>query len=171
MKKKLLIALGVLVGVVVLLIVGVLVYGVTKPREHTAQGDVTIDAPPTDVWDVLMDIDALPQWMEGIETVELLETDEEGLRTYRETASWGTVTFREAAATPPEHLVIEVAEAEGWGGTWTYTLTETDDGTLLSVREEGFVENPFFRAMMHMMGTDTTINTVLAATKARVESL
>lgn len=171
MKKKLLIALGSLVGLIVLALVAVLIYGATRPREHTAQGDVTIAAPPTEVWDVLMDIDALPEWMEGIESVELLETDDNGLRTYRETASWGTVTFRETAAVPPEHLVIEVAEAEGWGGTWTYTLTATDDGTLLSVREEGFVDNPFFRAMMHMMGTDTTINTVLAATKARVEAL
>lgn len=41
-------------------------------------GETLIDAPSTVVWDIICDLEAYPEWMEGFDRVEVTERDEQG---------------------------------------------------------------------------------------------
>ena len=75
------------------------------------------------------------------------------------------------SADPPRRLVtrIDADEDAAFGGTWTYTLTPAGPGTTLSIVEDGYVGNPFFRVMMAVMGTHRTVDSYLRAVADKLD--
>ena len=62
---------------------------------------------------------------------------------------------------------IVTDEKSQWGGVWTYELETSGAGTEVTVTEDGWVKSPFFRVMMKMRGTHSTMDAVLKHLGAR----
>lgn len=45
---------------------------------QSASEEITIAASPEEVWEVIVDLDAYPEWAEGMKRVEVLERDADG---------------------------------------------------------------------------------------------
>jgi hypothetical protein len=67
-------------------------------------------------------------------------------KTWREEGSHGPITFAVVEAAPPWRLVTRIADPKlPFGGTWTYEITSTNTGSILTITENGEVYNVFFR--------------------------
>jgi uncharacterized protein YndB with AHSA1/START domain len=147
MTRKLMIVLLVLV----LLVGAAAVWGLTLPRDHVAATAVVLDAGPDDVWQVLTDVEAYPGWRADVQSVKALP-DQDGQPVWREQTDFGPLTLRRLVADPPRRLVVEVVdEGQGYGGRWTWELEPVDGATRVTITEAGFIDNPLFRLLAHLV--------------------
>jgi hypothetical protein len=107
----------IIVGGLVLLIVIVAAIGATLPRTHTASRTLRVRRPPQEAWT------AMTQAMTTSDVpVDIVEND------------------------PPRKLVSKVKETEKmFGGTWTVAVAPLDNGSTVTITEDGWVANPIFR--------------------------
>ncbi len=135
-----------LVVAVLLLAAGAAVLvGARLPEAHVATVEARYSADPSRVYALITNVADGPRWRTGLQKVEILSSQGEPLK-WRETADWGTLTFLQETAEPERRVVTRIADtSEGFGGTWTYELTEMNGGTWLVVTEHGEVYNPVFR--------------------------
>jgi uncharacterized protein YndB with AHSA1/START domain len=141
--KKVLVALGAVVG----LIVVVTVIGLLQPASHTVAHTVVLAAPPEQVWATIADFERQPEWVPQITRVERLP-DRDGHASYREDFDGFEATTVVTQADPPRRLVKEILPGGAFFGSWTWELAPEADGTRLTITERGTVNNPIFRAMM-----------------------
>lgn len=129
----------------VILVAAVFAIGWMLPREHTAAVRVTLDVPPDSVYTAISDVARSADWREDVSRVDIVGEDP---LTWRETASWGRLTFVRDVAESPRRLVHRIEDTgEPFGGTWTYELSPEGGGTSVRITEEGWVSNPLFRFM------------------------
>jgi hypothetical protein len=107
----------IIVGGLVLLIVIVAAIGATLPRTHTASRTLRVRRPPQEAWT------AITQAMTTSDVpVDIVEND------------------------PPRKLVSKVKETEKmFGGTWTVAVAPLENGSTVTITEDGWVANPIFR--------------------------
>ena len=144
--------------------------GASLPAGHTATVEARLDAPPAVVWRLITDVERYPEWRPDVERVTRLE-DRRGLPVWREALGTGALTFETVARDSAERLVVRIAD-EGlpFGGTWTYRLTPTDPGTLLTITEDGEVDNPLFRFLSrYVFGHENTIRGYLDALRTALD--
>ena len=111
--------------------------GIRRTREafvgERQQDRITIAAPADAVWDVIVDIDAYPQWAEGMQDAQVLTTDDEGrplTARFRVDAKVAEVTYtlRYRYDGDDVHWQLEegdmLSQLDG-----SYELTREDDGT------------------------------------------
>ena len=138
--------LGIL-GVPIAAVLLAVAVGLFLPETHTATVSAQVAAPPDTVWAAITSIETFPTWRPGIDEVERLPA-RAGRPVWRETGTYGTITFEEVAAEPPHRLVTRIAdEDQPFGGTWTYELEQEGGGTRITITEDGEIYNPFFRFM------------------------
>lgn len=154
-------------GVLIAAVLLAMAVGLFLPETHTATVSVQITAPPDSVWAAITSIDDFPAWRPGIERVERLP-GRAGRPVWRETGTYGTITFEEVAADPPYRLVTRIAdEDQPFGGTWTWTLEPEGGGTRVTITEEGEIYNPFFRFMARFVfGYERTMREYLEGLQA-----
>lgn len=137
-----------LVGGLVLLlglfvIVGVVIGGML-PQDHVATRTVSFRRSPEELWALINDptvMDARGQGMGKIETVE---------------------------SVPPRLLVRKVVGERDYGGTWTCEIAPTAEGCTLTITENGYVYNRFFRFMSrYVIGHYRSIDGVMASLQMR----
>jgi uncharacterized protein YndB with AHSA1/START domain len=134
----------ILAGIAVLAML-IVIIGFALPKAHTAAVRAEFNADPQRIYAAIADVENGPRWRTGLQKVEVLSRDPV---TWRETADWGTITFRREEAVPNQLLTARIAdESEGFGGTWTYALAPSSNGTSLTITENGTVSNPLFRFM------------------------
>jgi hypothetical protein len=139
--------LAILAAIVVTLVVLVFIVGFALPATHIAKVRTHYRAPADRVYAAVADVERATEWRSGLQRVEVLER--EPLR-WRETADWGTLTFVRDEELAPTRVVARIADADlGFGGTWTYEITTSPDeeGSTLTITENGTVSNPLFRFM------------------------
>ena len=116
---------------------------------QTLELDVLINAPAERVFEVLTDLEGLPERVTAIQKIELLTEGPVGLGTkFRETR----IMFKREASEemeftsfdPPQGYVLE-AESRGARYTTTYRLDPENNGTRLSISFEGTALSPFAR--------------------------
>jgi len=107
----------IIVGGLVLLIVIVAAIGATLTRTHTASRTLRVRRPPQEAWT------AITQAMTTSDVpVDIVEND------------------------PPRKLVSKVKETEKmFGGTWTVAVAPLENGSTVTITEDGWVANPIFR--------------------------
>jgi hypothetical protein len=107
----------IIVGGLALLIVIVAAIGATLPRTHTASRTLRVRRPPQEAWT------AITQAMTTSDVpVDIVEND------------------------PPRQLVSKVKETEKmFGGTWTVAVAPLENGSTVTITEDGWVANPIFR--------------------------
>ena len=144
--RRLLGALTALFAAVGALLIAATLVGLALPRGHRLTRSAVLPATPGEVWRLVGDLAAYPAWVPRVERMERLAA-ERGRVLWRETNVYGRVTWEEVERVPGRLLVLRLADEHApYGGTWTYTLAPAPGGgTRVSVTEDGWVSNPFFR--------------------------
>jgi hypothetical protein len=123
-----------IVGGLVLLVVIVAAIGATLPRTHTASRTLRVRRSPQEAWT------AIAQAMNTSDVpVDIVESD------------------------PPRKLVSKVKETEKmFGGTWTVAVAPLENGSTVTITEDGWVANPIFRFVSRfVMGHHATMDGML----------
>jgi hypothetical protein len=137
----------ILAVVLVVLVILVFTIGFALPKAHVARVRTQYSASRDRVFAAIADVERYNRWRSGLEKVEVLERTP--LR-WRETADWGTLTFVREQEIEPVLIVTRIAdEDQGFGGTWTYEIASSPDnqGSILTITENGTVSSPLFRIM------------------------
>lgn len=139
--RPLLIALAALFGAL-LVAAGI---GLLLPRHHVAVSSLTLRRPATEVWGAISDVANQPVWRSDLTRTERLP-DHDGREVWLQQGESGDWTLELVRREPPHLLVAAVADSsQGFGGTWTYEVQPLDDGTLLTITERGFIDDPLLR--------------------------
>jgi hypothetical protein len=148
----------VLAGILIL----ITAIGYLLPKGHTVAREARFHQSPEVVWKAVTDIDAMPAWRQGLKSVEHLPA-KNGLPAWVETLDSGAIPLETLTALPPLKLVVRIADPKlPFGGTWTYEITPTPEGSSLRIREDGEVYNPIFRFLSRFVfGYSGTIDTYL----------
>jgi hypothetical protein len=159
--KIVLTILAALIAVIIL----VLLVGLALPRTHRASSRITLAQPPDAVWQVVRDLGSLQGVWPALKSAKRLP-DAGGREVWEENAS-GMMAMRLIIdeSVEPKRMVtrMDVAPDAAFGGTWTYELAPSGEGTVLTVTEDGYVSNPLFRVVMHLMGVHHSVDGYLRA--------
>jgi hypothetical protein len=137
------------------LIILITVIGALLPRDHLATRIARYHQPPEVIWKAITDVDAMPNWREGLKSVQHLP-DRNGLPAHLEITTDGKIPFETIEMTPPQKLVTRIADPKlPFGGTWTFEIVPAADGATLRIIENGYVSNPFFRFMSRFVFSQT----------------
>ena len=127
------------------LLILVVVIGWLLPKEHVATREGRYRQSPEAVWKAITDIDAMPGWRAGLKSVKWLP-DRNGLQAWVEMTDSGTIPLETTLSQPPGKLIVHIADQKlPFGGTWTYEIHATPEGSALRITENGEVYNPIFR--------------------------
>ena len=161
MRRTLLIIAFILVA----LIGGTGIWGLTLPADHEVASRITVPAPPESVYNTIRDIKSLPVWWKEAESVAPV-VSQDGWERWSERSGGMAMTIIIRQEDPPYHLVTEI-DTTGHppvGGTWSYdTKLAPGGGTEVTVTEHGHLSNPYFRVMMRLGGPWSSIDSYLTA--------
>jgi hypothetical protein len=134
------------------------------PAEHRIAREAELPHGPDTVWAAISDFPALPAWMPGIRRVHRLDAIEGRERWRYETAE-GDMTIEVVMRSAPTELTIRSVSSDlAFGGIWTHRISPANAGSLLSITEQGWISNPFFRFMYrYVFAHATTPDEALAA--------
>jgi uncharacterized protein YndB with AHSA1/START domain len=138
------------------------VIGWLLPKDHVAMRLGRYHQSPEAIWKAITDVDAMPSWREGLKSVKHLP-DKNGLPAHVEVTPTGEIPMETVEMTPLRRLVGRIADPKlPFGGTWTFEITPTADGSTLRITEEGYVTNPVFRLLSRFVfGYTGTIESYL----------
>jgi hypothetical protein len=154
--KILLIAIGMLAGLIFL----VVVVGMALPKAHTSSRTALFKSTPEQLFAL---IDGPQTWRSNVRKYELV-ADPKGLRRWRETDGHGqTITYEAVERQPPTLLKTRIITPNlPYSGTWTLNLGQGNGSTVLRITEQGEVYNPVFRFISRfVIGQNRTIETYL----------
>jgi uncharacterized protein YndB with AHSA1/START domain len=151
----------------VLLVLGLFLYGGSVPEHHVSKVSARFAQPPEALWAVLTDVQHFPDWRGDLKTVEPLPATG-GHRRWREVGDYGTLTLEVTESEPPRHLATTIVyaadEKPDFSGAWIFDLQPDGTGTRLTVTEDGRIHNQIFRGLAHsVMGYQTTQESYLKA--------
>jgi polyketide cyclase/dehydrase/lipid transport protein len=119
--------------------------GYLLPKDHVATRLGRYRQRPEAIWTAITDVDAMPSWREGLKSIQHLP-DKNGLPAHLEVTTSGELPMETIEMTPPRKLVSRIADPKlPFGGTWTFEITPTAEGSTLRITENGYVTNPVFR--------------------------
>jgi hypothetical protein len=141
------IVLWVVGGLVLLLaafVIAAVVIGGMLPQDHVAMRTAAFRRSPDEIWALINDpavMEARGQGMGKSETVE---------------------------SVPPRLLVRKVVGERDYGGTWTCEIAPTPEGCTLTITENGYVYNRFFRFISrYVIGHYRSIDGVMTSLQKR----
>lgn len=151
--------LWIVLAVLAALVVIVVVVGALLPTAHTVARKVRLPRAPAAVFTAITEAATQPGWRPGLKSVEVLPP-RAGKRCYREVLDFGPIDLCVEVEEPGQRLITRiVTEGSPFGGTWTFLLTPTADGTELSITEHGEVYNVVFRFLSRFVfGHASTID-------------
>lgn len=139
------------------------------------QDSIVINADPDTIMDVIVDLDAYPQWQSEIKEVEILETDDDGWATqarFRVDAMVTEVTYVLSYTYTDDAVRWTMLEGDKIKrNEGSYELAEAGEGrTKVSYHLE---LEPGFKvpSMIRRQGEKRIVKTALHGLKQRVESL
>lgn len=149
--------------VIALLVAGALyLYGSRMPREHSVRSSIVLVASADTVFKTIRNVGTTPTWWTDVKSAKRVqgaprETWEEDM------GAAGVLQIEVTRVVPGRRIVHTILDdgTQGWGGTWTIDIAETPSGTEVSITEEGYVDSPFFRIVMNLMGQHSTIESYL----------
>lgn len=150
-------ALLLLAGLVVLV-------GWLLPATREGRAEAVIAAPPARIVAVIADVEAQPDWREGIAAVERtaegwVEVTARGERISFVTEEMGAARVR-----------LRFLSDAGYSGTWEAVLAPADEGTRIAVVERAVVPSPLGRILARLFFDPEAFATrYLAALKTRAE--
>ena len=163
MKRLLIVVAGAILSLALLAGIVALV-GSRLPPEHVASRSIFLHRSPHEIYAVVRDFGSAPKWRSDVTQVDV-ETPPNGPLQFREVGRSDTVNYELVEDVPDTRMVTKIRDTDlGYSGQWTYTLTPTNGGTWLTIREDGVVSNVFFRFMSrYVFGHAATIDSYLTA--------
>jgi uncharacterized protein YndB with AHSA1/START domain len=145
-------------------------FGYMLPVAHTATRSATFPAPPARVFAILEDVERYPSWRRHLTKAEIVQRAP-ALR-WREQGRDDEILFEMEERHPPQRLVTRIADRSlPYGGSWTFVLEPSGDGTSLTITENGEVYNPVFRLMSRFVfGHAATIDRFLEDLRGRLSA-
>ena len=133
------------------------VVGLTLPESHQEARSARLGAPPTKVFAVITDFANYPAWRSDVNKVELLPDDGKGVRfTEYSPERPEPIRYRVEEMQAPLRLKVSVDdESLPFGGSWTYVLQPYEDGTSVTITEDGTISNPLFRVIAKLLFSTT----------------
>lgn len=144
------------------LLILIVVVGALLPQKHTVSRTTAVHVSPETLWNL---ISGPPNWRPEITSYQGLP-QQNGHRMWRETDKHNqTITYEAVESAPPQRLVTRIADPKlPFGGTWTYEIASTSNGSTLTITEDGEVYNPIFRFISRfIMGHSATIDAYMKA--------
>ena len=132
------------------------------PKDHVATRQGRYRQPPEAIWKAISDVDAMPSWREGLKSVKHLPK-KNGLPAHLEITDMGEIPLETVEMTPPRKLINRITDPKlPFGGTWTFEITPTAEGSTLRITENGYVSTPVFRLLSRFVfGQTGTIESYL----------
>lgn len=125
----------------------VFVVGLFRPRSHVARTRARFASPAASIWAVISDFERWAEWQPGMKRIERLP-ERDGLPALITEGEWGEMPMEIEVLEPPRRLVTFV-DGGVFRGRWTWELEPAaGGGTVVTLTEEGEIDNPFFRAVM-----------------------
>ncbi len=129
---------GLVLLLVLFVVIGVVVGGLL-PQDHVAMRTAAFRRPPEELWALINDPKVVDARGQGMGKTEIVES------------------------VPPRLLVRKVVGERDYGGTWTWEIAPTPDGCTLTITEDGYVYNRFFRFVSkYIIGHYRSIDGVMA---------
>ncbi|ALJ28277.1 MAG: hypothetical protein DI562_03505 [Stenotrophomonas acidaminiphila] len=154
---------GGLIGVLLLTGLAVYLVGRSLPAEHIAEGGreigATVDMVAQRVWGV----ETQPQWRRRIARVEVSEREPGRVR-YTEYVGRDAITFELVEQEGGRRFESRIVSTDlPFGGRWLIALDPIgEQRTRVSIREEGVVHSPMFRALgRYVFGHTATMEAYL----------
>lgn len=159
------------VGVLLLLVAGLYVYGLTRPEAIRFQLVMEVAAPPEKVFALVADPLAIQKWYPAVEKVEIVS--QKPLR-YRMTMGGTVGEMEEVERETPLHLVTKtVGDSMGMDGEWDFTVTPsgTPSGAGAKISETVVMKfhNPLMKAVASIMDGAAEERKVMELMKAYAE--
>lgn len=161
MKLLIFIVAGIVAGLLVLAGIIALI-GSRLPKAHVASRSIVLHRSPQDVYAVVRDFGSAPKWRADVKQIEV--DAQPGRPVYfREEGKNGTVNYELVEDVPAQRMVTRIRDTDlGYSGQWTYLLAPENNGTRVTIREDGEVSNVIFRFMSHyVFGQTATIDSYL----------
>ena len=156
--------LGVASGAAAGAVAAMFLVGCFLPRQHVVARTLLLPVPAATVWATLVDFPGQPAWRPGLVAVDRLP-DSGGVETWRERSGRHAVTFRVVEATPPGHLVRQVAADDGpFAGRWEFEIEPvvSPASSRVTLIERGAIGNPLLRfANRFVLGQATGVESYL----------
>jgi uncharacterized protein YndB with AHSA1/START domain len=155
---------GILVGFFLIFIC----IGLIAPATHHGSETIRLSVPPERVWELLTDIEGIPQRRPEITTIEIIGINDQGYKMWREnTDRSGFINFEITEEVSQEKVVMHMNNASfGMTGQWVYELKPSvvpaavlgeEIGTDLTITEDSTTNNLFVRALMTIVGRNSNI--------------
>jgi len=167
MKWLLIVVVAVVVLAVVIWLAGTII-----PRGHQASSRITVAEPPAQVWSVVRDFAALPSFWADLRGVERLP-DRGGVEAWKQTMKNGfDLVLLVTEDSAPRRMVttIDAPPGAAFGGRWIYELEPVAGGTQVTITEDGWIDNRFFRVVSRATGYHGTLDRYLKALGAKLEA-
>jgi uncharacterized protein YndB with AHSA1/START domain len=155
-----------LIGLLTLL---VRLIGGRMSKSHHAASRIVLAHPPDMVWAVIRNQQDVSDWWTEVKKVDRLP-DIVGQERWRQTLGNNfAMTLVIAESIPQKRLrtVIDAEPGAAFGGTWIYEIAPSSVGTEVTITEDGWIANPFFRVFARIMGHHRTIDGYLSALSRR----
>ncbi len=129
--------------IVVVATVVAAIIGSTLEPSHFATRQAVFARTPEEVWETITRFDRSPQWRTDVDAVEIESGDP--IR-FVEMGPQGPLPLEVTEQDAPRRLVLSANDPSlPFTGSWTFELSPTASGTMLTITEEGSVDNPLFR--------------------------
>jgi len=153
-----------MIGGIVLLVGIVALIGSRLPKNHVASRSIFLRKSPPDVYAVIRDFASTPKWRADVKQVDV-DGSPRGPVYFREVAKHGTVNYELIEDVPGQRMATRIRDTDlGYAGQWTYTLAAENQGTRITIREDGEVSNVIFRFMSrYVFGQTSTIDSYLTS--------
>ena len=128
-------------------VIGVIaLVGYILPVAHEASRSADFNQPPDQVFALIADPNSYKSWWDGAEVkTEIVER------------------------VPPTKLVTKIVGETQFGGTWTFDIAPTPNGSRLTITERGEIYNVIFRTLAkYALGYTGTMETFLEAVKKKL---
>lgn len=159
-----------IVAAIAALVGGLAAVGWMLPVAHQASRSAEFRRPPAEVYALVADVRAYPQWWPEISRIEVLKESPGGM-TFRQHSSDGPIVMTVREASPPSRFVTAIDDPDQpFGGTWTFEIVPTPSGgSRLTITERGEIYNPIFRTLARfVIGYSGTIESYLSGAGARL---
>jgi len=134
---------GIVAGGLVALAALMALIGSMLPIKHHSTRKARVRATPEKVYAILA---GPPDWRSDVKASGPLP-DQAGRKTWWEQDSHGRrIVYQLVEDSPPTKRVVRIAgQGLPFGGTWTFEIAPTPDGSELRIREDGEIYNVIFR--------------------------
>lgn len=153
-----------LIGVLVLVGLTAYLVGRSLPAEHVAEGSILVNADIEQVAERIRRVDLQPRWRDQLSSVTI-ESQKQGITNYQEHSGRDVVALALYERDGGQTFESRITDPElPFGGRWLIELSPQAPGaTMVSVREEGVVRAPIYRALSkYVFGHDSTLKKYLA---------